>query len=91
MVVDRAVLNIDEHLNDWSELHMSALWWNENSSFGVVNAQMYNRYHGAWLGNGNDLPVDEANVVLGNFSQSPVYFRLGRQYSDFGWYDKGNQ
>ena len=84
------MLSFDGHLNNWAETHVSALWWNNRNAFGVANAQMYNRFHGSWLDNGDKLPLDEANIVLGNFSQSPVYFKLGRQYVDFGWYDKND-
>lgn len=93
--LSRAVLNVDAVLNDWAEAHIAALYWNDNNIFNNADAMWYNRFHGKFQtqanGNGNKLPIDEANLVIGNFAQSPIFFRLGRQYLDFGWFDKAEQ
>lgn len=91
--LQRAVLNVDAVLNSWAEAHMSFLYWNDKSIMNNADAMMYNRYHGSWQNvrgdNSNNLPIDEASLVIGNFAQSPFFMRVGRQYGDFGSYDKG--
>lgn len=37
---------------------------------------------------GSHIPIDEANITLGDLTRFPVYLRLGRQYLDFGWYER---
>lgn len=87
--LERAIINVDSELNDWAEAHVSLMHWNEHNIMSNADAMMYNRYHGSWREfNGNNLPVDEAYVVLGNFAQSPSFIRIGRQYGDFGWFEK---
>lgn len=86
--VDRATLNFDGIMNDWAEAHLGLVYWSDSFIVKNAGAQWYSRYTGGFQGKGNRLPIDEANIVIGNFSKTPLYFRLGRQYLDFGWYDK---
>lgn len=74
--VSNATLFIDAVVNRWVKGHL-ALNYNDGGVRTVSNQQYY---PGGTL--------DEAYITVSDFTQSPAYLRLGRQYVPFGTYER---
>lgn len=74
--INNANLIVDALVNDWTNVHIN-----------VLHTDRTNDAFTPWLNNVN-ATFDEAYVTIGNFCQSPVYFRAGREYIPFGVYQR---
>jgi len=75
-----AFLFVDSQINDWTKAH-AALDLTYDHEFGIENRSslVLRDAHGPLL--------DEAYIKIANFTESPFYAKLGRQYIPFGDYD----
>lgn len=66
---------VDALASDWTRFHGSILYQDTQQSF-IFRPTTTN------------FTLDEGYVTIGNFARSPFYFRAGRQYVDFGDYQR---
>lgn len=74
---------IDARANDWAQGHVSVKF-QQNGSFGLAR----DRNKSIQSTTDNSFFIDEAYMSLSNFSESDWYARIGRQYVDFGNYER---
>lgn len=72
---------VDAQINDWTKAHFG-FNYNNNISYPSQIVGDHSTDSSAGLG------VDEAYVTIGNFTENPFYFRAGKQYVNFGNYDR---
>lgn len=70
-----ATFYVDALISDWTRFHGAIRAADDTSNV---------RYESI----SNDLELDEAYATIGNFARSMFYARAGRQYVDFGDYDR---
>lgn len=78
IAIRNANLFVDAEVSDWSRVHLGFLYQ-------TFNRNLYRLPTSVTTGNSL---VDEAYIVLGNFTKSPLYLRAGRQYIQFGNYQR---
>ncbi len=76
---------VDAQVNDWTKAHIGFNFDDQNNS--ITGQTAHDSVNQIITENASPL-VDEAYVTLGNFTESPIYFRAGRQYVNFGNYDR---
>ena len=74
IAVNNANLFVDALVNDWTNVHIG-LKYDANRSDNFSREP-------------NGPTFDEGYVTIGNFAESPFYFRGGREYVPFGQYDR---
>lgn len=80
--LDSLYVNLSSHLNDWTEITISGLYKNAGSS--PVKYWPTGGTRGA-----NRHPrLQEANVKFANWSQSPLFARVGQMFMPFGRYKR---
>jgi hypothetical protein len=72
-----ANLFVDTVVNNWTKVHLNAAHHNYGADSLVLRDASLS----------NDFGFDEAYVTIADFSQSPFYARLGKQFTTFGDYD----
>jgi hypothetical protein len=77
LAVNNANIFLDAAVNDWTNVHLN-LQHRDNLSSSITPPSLANQ----------DTDFDEAYVTIGNFAQSPLYLRAGREYVPFGVYDR---
>lgn len=70
-----ANIYVDAIASDWTRFHGSILWQDTNQTF-------------LFRPTTTNFQLDEGYVTIGNFARSPFYLRAGRQYVDFGDYQR---
>jgi hypothetical protein len=78
--LNNANVLVDAAINDWTTAHMNLM---ASSNVHQDLAPVF----AATSTDSNRVLLDEAYVTLGNFAQSPLYFRGGKEYVPFGVYD----
>ena len=73
LVLTNADLFVDAQINCWTKAHVGLNY--ENVPVNIVK-------------DGTTTVLDEAYVTIGNFCENPFYFRAGKQYVNFGNYDR---
>ncbi len=74
-----ANLFVDAEISDWTKAHIAFAYEDGNNRFNrMPRASSLSA----------DSVLDAAYVVIGNFSKSPAYARIGRQYVGFGDYQR---
>jgi hypothetical protein len=71
-----AKLNLATQFNSWIKAQVGLFYSTDDERY----------YEGQYQKHGLDW--DEAYVLIKNFSQSPIYFKLGKQYLSFGRYHR---
>ena len=80
LILNNANIYVDALLNDWTTVHANFLYQDlSNGYFDFKSTRPLPV---------NSPTVDEGYVTIGNFARSPFYFRAGRQYVDFGNYNR---
>jgi hypothetical protein len=97
LVLNNANVFVDAIINNWSTANMSLVYssligiFNTQGAYAIPNSLLV--YHPVNIGNtflgGNVISrsIDTAYVTLGNLRYSPLYFRVGKNYTPFGDYD----
>lgn len=94
LALDNADLFVDAQVNKWTKAHIGLNFqtvnnnfWAENGSQDTSNPKNFfdNSLIMKPLSNGL---FDEAYVTFSNFCENPFYFRVGKQYLNFGNYDR---
>ncbi len=91
LALDNADLFVDARVNSWTKAHIGLNYQDNNNNYSNDNVKsLYNSNSNRsliikpWSGSF----IDEAYVTFGDFCRSPFYFRLGKQYINFGNYDR---
>ncbi len=91
LALDNADLFIDARVNSWTKAHIGINYQDNNNNYNYDNPKSLN----VTLSNESLIikPVmgsliDEAYVTFGDFCRNPFYFRVGKQYVNFGNYDR---
>jgi hypothetical protein len=99
LALDNADLFVDAQVNSWTKAHIGLNYQNNNNNNFLDNTKSFrdddsvlNLGHNSnnsliikpWMGS----LIDEAYVTFGDFCRSPFYFRVGKQYVNFGNYDR---
>lgn len=79
---------VDAQVNDWTKAHIGFNFDDQNNNNNALGFAHNSVNQIITANNANSPFVDEAYVTLGNFTESPIYFRAGRQYLNFGNYDR---
>jgi len=95
LALDNADLFVDARINKWTKAHIGLNYQNNNNNYEIDNTKSpSSNPQGSNVNNSliikpwmNSL-VDEAYVTFGNFCENPFYFRVGKQYVNFGNYDR---
>jgi hypothetical protein len=79
--LNNANLFIDANVNEWTKVHIGLMY---------RDAPLRDRAELIAQANQNNFNsvLDEAYVRLGNFAKTPIYATLGKQYVDFGVYNR---
>ena len=84
-MLSNADLFVDAQVNDWTKAHVGLNYQSNNTQrlgdFNSDDAPIV-------IQNISGPLVDEAYITLGNFTETPFYFRAGKQYVNFGNYDR---
>jgi hypothetical protein len=82
--LSRANVYVDADVNKWTSTHIAL---NSNGIFGGEATDSYGALYDESAFRKFGI-VDEANIVMGNFDESPIYARVGRFYARYGWYQR---
>lgn len=85
VAVSNANLFVDAEMNCYTTAHIGLNYYGNTPRMNDIP-----RYNTNTAGAGRTFGVDEAYVTISNFAETPVYFRAGEQYLDFGTYDRFN-
>ncbi|MDX2164852.1 MAG: LbtU family siderophore porin [Gammaproteobacteria bacterium] len=100
LALDNADLFVDARINKWTKAHIGLNYQDNNNNYVTDNPKSPSNPGGDPVdGGGNSNKsliikpwmgslIDEAYVTFGNFCESPIYFRVGKQYLNFGNYDR---
>lgn len=77
--VDNANLIVDALANDWTTVHFDLLYAANTSTAFTYGDNSNTAEHPTF---------DEGYVTIANFTESPFFFRAGREYVPFGVYDR---
>jgi hypothetical protein len=99
LALDNADLFVDAQVNSWTKAHIGLNYQNNNNNNFLDNTKSFfddDRVIDNDQGTNNSLIIkpwmgsliDEAYVTFGDFCRSPFYFRVGKQYVNFGNYDR---
>lgn len=77
--VNDAHLDFAANVNDWTKAFASLSYSNFSSTNGVYGGTYSNAYT-------NGLNLEQAYVTLANYDVYPVFFQVGKQYTDYGRY-----
>lgn len=86
LILNNANLFVDARVNNWVTANMSVVYSSLSSVPGstgpyhIANSLLV--YHPL-----NRTAIDTAYATVGNFTASPIYFRIGKEYIPFGAYD----
>jgi len=91
LALDNADLFVDAQVNSWTKAHIGINYQNNNNNYTDDNPKSPEGSNTnqsliikPWMGS----LIDEAYVTFGDFCRSPIYFRVGKQYLNFGNYDR---
>jgi hypothetical protein len=92
LALDNADLFVDAQVNSWTKAHIGLNYQNNNNNNFLDDDRVIDNDQGTnnsliikpWMGS----LIDEAYVTFGDFCRSPFYFRVGKQYVNFGNYDR---
>jgi len=88
VTVSNANVFVDALVNCWTRAHVGLVYNSAGSTSSAARSNI------RWIDNSQNWSnlstggLDEAYAVIGNFAYSPIYLRAGRQYVDFGVYDR---
>ncbi|MDR3477844.1 MAG: LbtU family siderophore porin [Gammaproteobacteria bacterium] len=78
--VNDAYMNISANINDWAKAFSSLSYSNFSGPNGVIGGSYSTAYT-------NDLiNLEQGYVTIGNFAVSPIFFQVGKQFTDYGRY-----
>lgn len=91
--LSNADLFVDAQVNDWTAAHIGLNFQDNQDGDNFDNSVHTNNtddsYSRSQIISAPASPIlDEGYITFGNFTQSPIYFRVGRQYVNFGDYDR---
>jgi len=75
-----AYVNLAATVNDWAK-GFASLSFNSTSP---VNGLMGGQYSSAYTN--NQLNLEQGYLTIANYDQSPLFFQVGKQFTDFGRY-----
>jgi hypothetical protein len=86
LLLNNANLFVDARVNNWVTANMSVVYSSlsglpgSTGPYNIANSLFV--YHPL-----NRTAIDTAYATIGNFTASPIYFRVGKEYIPFGAYD----
>ncbi|MDX2164855.1 MAG: LbtU family siderophore porin [Gammaproteobacteria bacterium] len=91
LALDNADLFVDARINSWTKAHIGINYQDNNNNYSQDNEKSQYDTNASrsliikpWSGS----LIDEAYVTFGDFCRSPIFFRVGKQYLNFGNYDR---
>jgi hypothetical protein len=83
LALNDAYLNVGATVNDWSKAFASLSYSNPNGQ--LAGAPLAGQYSNVYTPV-NQLNLEQGYVTIANYDVSPMFFQVGKQFSDYGRY-----
>jgi hypothetical protein len=83
LALNDAYLNLGAVVNDWTKAFMSLSFSNPNGQ--LTGAPLAGQYSNVYTPV-NQLNLEQGYVTLANYDVSPMFFQVGKQFTDYGRY-----
>jgi hypothetical protein len=83
LALNDAYLNVGATVNDWSKAFVSLSYSNPNGQ--LAGAPLAGQYSNVYTPV-NQLNLEQGYVTLANYDVSPIFFQVGKQFTDYGRY-----
>jgi hypothetical protein len=83
LALNDAYMNVGANVNDWTKAFMSLSF--SNPSGKLAGAPLAGQYSNVYLPVGQ-INLEQAYVTLANYDVAPVFFQIGKQFTDYGRY-----